>query len=712
MDEKMAKLTLKSILFKKYLVIKKIDEGSFGSIYLSQNIQTKEKVAIKIENRKTENPLLEREAYILFYLRGPGLPEIKTFGKTKDLFILIQNLLGPSLANLLDKHSIVFTIKDICMLSIQMIERLEYIHLKNYIHRDIKPHNFLMGIDDPDILYLIDFGLSKKYRSKKGKHIKFSINNNITGTPRYCSINGLRGAEQSRRDDLESLFYVIIYFFRGNLPWQNLKIKSRQERFNRINYLKKNISYKILCKNLPQELYNFGTYIKHLKFEEDPDYNFLRNCFYSILKNINEKNDNKFSWLTNFKSYSNNKKQKDNQPNIVRRKNSSHKRLLEKISSSLEKKMKRKYDNNLNKVEINLINTNKDNITLKSFYIENNAKNIKKTNSYVVKQINHITSLNKNKNKDTNDFLKHINRNQINNLNIKKNKTQFYSHNTSNILYSDESNINEKNYNSNNNELLKNIFANNSQIFYNSPNYIINLKKENSMKNLKLNFKSEENYIKLFERNKNIKQNFIPNNTEKSFKKIINLKNIINDSPKIKNINKRNFNIINIGKKNSYLNNKNNNHFRSYTNMFNNIKEIKNNEIKRINTDTSLKLNKNNTYNRLNLNIKYIPKLRKINNQNINLNIKLINNNNYNNILLKNSINNKNNLIRFTKYKTHRKAITNSNNLDLNINKANDITNNIIVKKVNNKVKIINLPINKKQFNNKFLLYHSNIIKK
>ena len=708
----MAKLTLKSILFKKYLVIKKIDEGSFGSIYLSQNIQTKEKVAIKIENRKTENPLLEREAYILFYLRGPGLPEIKTFGKTKDLFILIQNLLGPSLANLLDKHSIVFTIKDICMLSIQMIERLEYIHLKNYIHRDIKPHNFLMGIDDPDILYLIDFGLSKKYRSKKGKHIKFSINNNITGTPRYCSINGLRGAEQSRRDDLESLFYVIIYFFRGNLPWQNLKIKSRQERFNRINYLKKNISYKILCKNLPQELYNFGTYIKRLKFEEDPDYNFLRNCFYSILKNINEKNDNKFSWLTNFKSYSNNKKQKDNQPNIVRRKNSSHKRLLEKISSSLEKKMKRKYDNNLNKVEINLINTNKDNITLKSFYIENNAKNIKKTNSYVVKQINHITSLNKNKNKDTNDFLKHINRNQINNLNIKKNKTQFYSHNTSNILYSDESNINEKNYNSNNNELLKNIFANNSQIFYNSPNYIINLKKENSMKNLKLNFKSEENYIKLFERNKNIKQNFIPNNTEKSFKKIINLKNIINDSPKIKNINKRNFNIINIGKKNSYLNIKNNNHFRSYTNMFNNIKEIKNNEIKRINTDTSLKLNKNNTYNRLNLNIKYIPKLRKINNQNINLNIKLINNNNYNNILLKNSINNKNNLIRFTKYKTHRKAITNSNNLDLNINKANDITNNIIVKKVNNKVKIINLPINKKQFNNKFFLYHSNIIKK
>ena len=236
----MASLTLKSILFKKYLILKKIDEGSFGSIYLSKNIKTNEKVAIKIENRKIENPLLEREAYILFYLRGPGLPQVKTFGKTKDLFVLIQNLLGPSLANLSEKYSINFTIKDICMLSIQMLERLEYIHSKNYIHRDIKPHNFLMGIDDPDILYLIDFGLAKKYKSKKGNHIKFSINNNITGTPRYCSINGLRGAEQSRRDDLESLFYVIMYFFRGNLPWQNLKIKSREERFNKINSIKKN----------------------------------------------------------------------------------------------------------------------------------------------------------------------------------------------------------------------------------------------------------------------------------------------------------------------------------------------------------------------------------------------------------------------------------------------------------------------------------------
>ena len=228
-----------NLLFKKYYILSRIDEGSFGSIYLAKNVVTNENVAIKVESRKQFKPLLEREAYILFYLRGPGLPQIKTFGKTHDYFILVQTLLGPSLSNLIDDFALNFTVKDICMLSIQMLERLEYIHSKNYIHRDIKPHNFLMGLKDPNMVYIIDFGLSKKYRSKKGNHIKFSITNNIIGTPRYCSINALRGAELSRKDDLESLFYVILYLFRGNVPWQNLKIRSRNERFNKINEIKK-----------------------------------------------------------------------------------------------------------------------------------------------------------------------------------------------------------------------------------------------------------------------------------------------------------------------------------------------------------------------------------------------------------------------------------------------------------------------------------------
>ena len=354
-------------------------------------------------------------------------------------------------------------------------------------------------------------------------------------------------------------------------------------------------------------------------------------------------------------------------------------------------------------------------------------------------------------NKTKNDLLKYINRNKTN-LNIRKNKTQFYGNNiSSNFLFTDESNTNEMiNFNSNNNEIIKNIFTDiNNNISYNSSNFINALKrKENSMKNLKINFVNKDNYFKLLERNKKIKQILIPNNIKgKSLQnnKKLNLQNnfsfnnikIINKSMNnskksnliTKSLKKTN---LSIEKNKNYINN--NQNFRSFTNILTDIKEIKSNNIKRINTDTSLKLNKNIIYHRLNLNIKYNPinlrkinniKQNKINNQNINLNIKLINNNNYNNILLKNSkdkikinikknpnknidIINNNNLNRVAKYKTHRKAFTNYNISDFNFNEVNKVMG----KKINNKVNIIDIPLNKKYFNNKFLYYHSNINKK
>ena len=761
MSKNQSSLTLKSILFKKYLILSKIDEGSFGSIYLSKNIITNEKVAIKIESRKITNPLLEREAYILFYLRGPGLPEIKTFGRTKDFFILIQSLLGPSLSNLLDKYLINFTIKDICLLSIQMIERLEYIHSKSYIHRDIKPQNFLMGIKDIDTVYLIDFGLAKKFRSKKGKHIKFNINNNITGTPRYCSINALRGAEQSRRDDLESCFYVIIYFFRGNLPWQNLKIKSRQERFNKIKEIKKNVNYKILCKNLPEELYNFGMYIKHLKFEEDPDYNFMRKCFYSILKKINEKNDNNFSWLNQINniSKSNNisssntdsKKNILSYPNISRQRNSSHKRLYEKISSSLEKKNVQKTQENIiinKKILAQTSNVTKDNITLKSFNIEKNNGNINRSNSYVINPITNKINLKKNNssliNKIMNKYISIKNNNSNRNASneIKKHKTQFYNNELKSKLFlGDDSNYFSDivKYSSNFNESLKNIFLRNSKIIYTSPNLVADLKrKENSFKNVKKVVINIENKNSIKNRNdkiKGVKNNLSINSVNNN--KISNLKNINNK--KMININKylvnsRSYkNNLSI-KGNNNINNKKinikNTHIKSSANIINENKKIRrNNAIKRTNTGTILRLdNKSPIYNTSNsrLDIKYNPinlsNIEYFKNRNINLNIKLINNNNYNNILLKNSkdktkkLNNKkinldtnknvkqNNINRIIKYKTHRKISTSANNFNLNEFKYG------VEENLQNKIKIMNIPDQKNKLDKKFMFNKSHFL--
>ena len=754
MSQKSPPLTLKSILFKKYLILEKIDQGSFGSIYLSKNIITNEKVAIKIENRKISNPLLEREAFILFYLKGPGLPEIKTFGKTKNLYILIQTLLGPSLSSLLDKYLITFTIKDICLLSIQMIERLEFIHSKSYIHRDIKPQNFLMGIKDPQMVYLIDFGLAKKFRSKKGKHIKFGISNSITGTPRYCSINALRGAQQSRRDDLESLFYVITYFFRGNLPWQNLKIKSRQERFNKINEIKKNVSYKILCKNLPKELYDFGIYIKRLNFEEDPNYFYMKKCFYSILEKMNEQPDNNFSWVEQFGCGSELKKNLNSSSynNIFRQRNSSHKRLYEKISTSLEKKITKRAESNLiNHQNTQIQNITKDNITLKSFNIENNIGNINRSNSYAGNALIKIPNLKKNNSSliykiiSKNIYTKN-NKSEINDNmnNIRRNETQILSNDNnfkSHLFLGDDSNnfSDMVLYNSNNNESLKNIFLRNNKIIYTSPNVVVDLKKkEKYAKNLKKVVANSENRYKVTNRNTRLKEQkiiFILNktagNSYKENNKIMKLSNF-NNNKKLININKNTNNYktfkrnIEIKRKGGYMNgiNLTNNNSKSYSNIKTLEKKIKNTLINRTNTGTFLKPDKkliyNTSYNKLN--IKYNPiNLKNIDyfkNRNINLNIKLINNNNYNNILLKNTkdkitnkgnnkkiyldinksnnlINKRNNTNRIIKYKTYRKNAINPVLFNSNIINYN------IEENLNKRIRVFNIPIQKSKLDKK-----------
>ena len=229
------------VFFNKYKPIKKIGEGSFGKIYLANNINTNDKYAIKLENRNSPKLLLEQEAYMLYYLKGKGIPYIKSYGYSGEYNILIMELLGKSLDKLFEENHYKFSIKTVCMLGEQMITRLQYIHNKHILHRDIKPDNFIMGIDNnKDIVYLIDFGLSKKYRSSRTlQHIKYSENKKLIGTARYASIHALAGCEQGRRDDMEALSYVLLYFLRGYLPWQGLKVNKKEDRYKKILEKKK-----------------------------------------------------------------------------------------------------------------------------------------------------------------------------------------------------------------------------------------------------------------------------------------------------------------------------------------------------------------------------------------------------------------------------------------------------------------------------------------
>jgi serine/threonine protein kinase len=271
------------IIGNKYKLLSQLGSGTFGTIYQGINIRTNEKVAIKVELISNEFKLLRYESNVYKLLSTiNGIPKIKWYGKDDINYYMVIDLLGDSLQTLIDiKKSL--PLKTILQIGVNILIVLTNIHEKGFIHRDLKPENFLLSIDQPKKIYLIDFGISKPY-IVNNKHIEFKCKNKFIGTMNFASINSHNFYEQSRRDDLESLAYILIYFYLGNLEWMNSDniVELHDENI----YIKNKKLELMNNEKIPTKLMEFYKYTRLLEFDKQPDYKYFIELFTNEIKKL------------------------------------------------------------------------------------------------------------------------------------------------------------------------------------------------------------------------------------------------------------------------------------------------------------------------------------------------------------------------------------------------------------------------------------------
>lgn len=283
----------------RFRVGRKLGSGSFGAVFAGSNVHTGEAVAIKIEPVASRYNCLGHEARLYKTLAGTeGVPKLHWFGMEGDYHVMVIDLLGPSLEDLFEACGRKFSLKTVLLLADQMLSRLQCMHAKGLLHRDIKPQNFLMGVGrNAHKAFAIDFGLSKRYRdSRTQQHIPYREKKALTGTARYVSINTHQGIEQSRRDDLESVGYVMLYFLRGNLPWQGLHAENKHDKYAQIRDKKIDTPIEELCRGQPTEFVAYLSYCRALRFEERPDYAYLRHLLRHLCLRSGFQYDFVFEW--------------------------------------------------------------------------------------------------------------------------------------------------------------------------------------------------------------------------------------------------------------------------------------------------------------------------------------------------------------------------------------------------------------------------------
>lgn len=286
--KEMKELSKIKLISDKYKFINWLGSGAFGDVYSALSLTDNKKYAIKIENRgnKSKSRLKdEKTIYGRMVKNGvtKGIPKIYNFLQTENCNFLVMDLLGKNLDSLFAISSKKFGFETIYRLAIEILIIIESVHNAGFIHRDIKPSNFLTSLDGKKI-YLMDFGLAKQFLSDdKKKHISLRFERSLIGTPRFASLNVHRGYEPSRRDDLESIGYLLLYLTLGKLPWQGLR-RDKDKNIDAIYEMKTCTSLKTLCDGLPECFHEYLKYCRELEFTDKPDYEKLRNLFVNEAK--------------------------------------------------------------------------------------------------------------------------------------------------------------------------------------------------------------------------------------------------------------------------------------------------------------------------------------------------------------------------------------------------------------------------------------------